>query len=56
MLLQFVQSAQVLMHPATPPKELAEAVINKTYWSDDRWELAPENYANGGFGLTLRKR
>ena len=54
-LLQFVQSAQVLMHPLTPPREFAEAVISKSSWTNGQWELAPEDYDNGGFGLTLRK-
>ena len=56
MLLQFVQSAQVLMHPATPPEEFAEAVINKATWSNAQWELKREAYANDGFGLMLRRK
>lgn len=55
MLLQFAQSAQVLMHPATPPREFAEAVVNKSTWKNAQWKLTAEDYTNGGFGLTLRK-
>ena len=56
MLLQFSQSAQILMHPATPPREFAEAVANKGEWSNNQWELVRESYANGGFGLMLRRK
>jgi hypothetical protein len=56
MLLQFAQSAQVLMHPAAPPNEFAEAVSEKGEWSNDQWELTRVPYANGGFGLLLRRK
>jgi len=56
MLLQFAQSAQVLMHPTTPPNEFAEAVTSKGAWSNDQWELKRQPYANGGFGLMLRRK
>ena len=56
MLLQFSQSAQILMHPIVPPREFAEAIVNKSEWSNDQWELVKESYANGGFGLILRSK
>lgn len=56
MLLQFAQSSQVLMHPNKVPKDFAEAVVNKTGWSNNQWELTRDSYANGGFGLMLRKK
>ncbi len=56
MLLQFSQSAQILMHPTAPPVAFAEAVANKGEWSDDQWEVIRTPYANGGFGLMLRKK
>ncbi|MBL8764052.1 MAG: hypothetical protein JNM07_07265 [Phycisphaerae bacterium] len=56
MLLQFSQSAQILMHPTDPPAEFAEAVASKGAWSNDQWELKREPYANGGFGLMLRRK
>lgn len=54
-LMQFSQSAQILMHPSTPPFEFAEAVANKREWSSDQWKLTRIPYANGGFGLMLRR-
>jgi hypothetical protein len=54
MLLQFALSAQVLMHPDVPTREFAEAVTNKSDWSNAKWEMKREPYANGGFGLMLR--
>lgn len=56
MLLQFALSAQILMHPEAPTREFAEAVTNKTNWSNALWEMRREPYANGGFGLMLRKK
>lgn len=56
MLLQFSQSAQILMYPTTPSREFAEAVVNKRKWSNDQWELTRNSYANGGFGLMLRRK
>lgn len=56
MLLQFSQSAQILMHPTQPPTEFAEAVARKGDWSNEQWELKRELYTNGGFGLMLRRK
>ena len=56
MLLQFAHSAQILMHPTVPPSEFAEAVVNKSAWSNGQWEMTRESYANGGFELTLQKK
>lgn len=55
MLMQFSQSAQVLMHPTMPPVEFARAVAGKAEWSDAQWALTRIPYANGGFGLVLRR-
>lgn len=57
MLLQFSQSAQILMYPTVPTREFAEAVVQKTGWSDGKWELVRTPYPNtaGGFGLMLRR-
>lgn len=54
-LLQFAQSAQVLMHPGEPPRKFAEAVANMSEWSNDQWKLTRTPYTNGGFGLMLKR-
>jgi hypothetical protein len=55
MLLQFCQSAQVLMYPDLPGDDFAAAVVAKGQWSNENWQLSRIPYANGGFGLMLTK-
>lgn len=55
MLMQFCQSAQVLMYPAMPPAAFAEAVASKGEWSNDQWALTRIAYPSSGFGLMLRR-
>lgn len=55
MLMQFSQSAQVLMYPSEPPAEFAAAVASKSSWSNAEWKLSRVPYNNGGFGLLLQK-
>ena len=56
MLLQFAQSASILMHPMTDPQEFSEAVTSMSSWSNGQWELKRSEYSNGGFELTLSER
>ncbi len=56
MIAQFSQSAQVLMFPSEPPVEFVEAVLRRGEWSDAQWQLTRVPYANGGFGLLLRRK
>jgi hypothetical protein len=56
MLMQFAQSAQLLMYPATPTEAFCNAVIKMGEWSNEQWELRHEPYPNVGFGLVLRSK
>ena len=55
MMLQFCQSAQVLMHPAVPTEDFVNAVLKQRPWSDGAWALAKHPHSNAGFDLRLTK-